>query len=102
MLGIRAGIHCVLVRIANRGKTLVRMLLQKQSDLGLHCLFLSFWLATSVQNFRTFTINVCNSQVYNSFESFLDFVFNLHKVLSENMVLTNYDWPGRHHENPRK
>ena len=70
MLGIRAGIHCVLVRIANRGKTLVRMLLQKQSDLGLHCLSLSFWLATSVQNFRTFTINVCNSQVHNSFESF--------------------------------
>ena len=40
MLVFRAGIHKVLVRIANRegGKTLIRLLLQKQSDLGLHCL----------------------------------------------------------------
>ena len=29
---------------------------QKQSDLGLHCLFGHFWQATCVQNFRTSTI----------------------------------------------
>ena len=34
---IRTGIHKMLVRIANR-KTLTRLLLQKQSDLGLGCL----------------------------------------------------------------
>ena len=35
------------------GKTLIRLLLQKQSDLGLHCLSRTFWHATSVQNLRT-------------------------------------------------
>ena len=38
------------------GKTLIRLLLQKQSDLGLHCLSIPFWQVTSVQNFRTFTV----------------------------------------------
>ena len=42
MLVIRAGIHKMLVRIANR-KTLIRLLSQKQSDLGLHCLSMPFW-----------------------------------------------------------
>ena len=37
----KAGIHNMLVRIANR-KALIRLLLQKQSDLGLHCLFRHF------------------------------------------------------------
>ena len=37
-------------------KTLIRLLLQKQSDLGLHCLFRPFWQATSVLKFRTFTV----------------------------------------------
>ena len=32
-------------------------LLQKQSDLGLYCLFWLFWQATSVRNFNTFTIH---------------------------------------------
>ena len=35
MLVIRAGMDTILVRI---GKTLIRLLLQKQSDLGLHYL----------------------------------------------------------------
>ena len=38
------------------GKTLIRLLLQKQSDLSLHCLSRTFWEATSVQNFRIFTV----------------------------------------------
>ena len=52
MLVRRTGIDKMLVRIANR-----KDLLQKQSDLGLHCLSmpLSFWKANSVQNFTTFT-----------------------------------------------
>ena len=45
----------MLVRIANR-KTLIRLLLQEQSDLGLHCLSMLFWQATSAQNFRRSTI----------------------------------------------
>ena len=39
------------------GKTLIRLLLQKQSDLSLHCLSKPFWQATSVQNFRIFIIS---------------------------------------------
>ena len=53
----------MLVRIANR-KTLIRLLLRKQSDLGLHCLFRAFWQPTSVQNFRTFTIIVNDGMLY--------------------------------------
>ena len=41
--------------IANR-KTLIRLLLEKQSDLGLPCLSRHFPKATSVRNFRMFTI----------------------------------------------
>ena len=40
------------------GKTLIRLLLQKQSDLVIHCLARPVWQATSVLNFRTFTINL--------------------------------------------
>ena len=40
------------------GKTLIRLLLQKQSDLGLYYLSRLFWQGTSVQNFRTFTITL--------------------------------------------
>ena len=55
MLVIRAGIHKLHVRIAT-GITLIRLILQKQSDLDLHCLSMPFWQATSVQNLRTSTI----------------------------------------------
>ena len=50
MLVRRTGIDKMLVRIANR-----KDLLQKQSDLGLHCLSMPFWKANSVRNFTTFT-----------------------------------------------
>ena len=33
------------------------MLLQKQSDLGLPCLSMPFLQASSIQNFRTFSVN---------------------------------------------
>ena len=36
------------------GKTLIILLLQKQSDLGLHCLYRLFWQAAYVQIFRIF------------------------------------------------
>ena len=49
ILDFRAGIHKMLVRIANR-KDL------DKTDLGLHCLCMPFWQTTSVRNFRTFTI----------------------------------------------
>ena len=55
MLVIRAGIHKMLVGIANR-ETLIRLLLQKQSDLGLYCLPRPFWQETSIQNFRIFSV----------------------------------------------
>ena len=52
MLVSSAGILKKLVRIANiEDKTLIQLLLQKQSDL---CL--PFRKATSVRNFRTFTV----------------------------------------------
>ena len=55
MLVYRVGTHKMPFRIAN-SKTLIRLLLQKQSDLGLHCLTKSLGQATSVQNFRAFTV----------------------------------------------
>ena len=42
------------------GKTPIRLLLQKQSDLGLPCLSRLFWQAISVRNFRTFTVTSVN------------------------------------------
>ena len=56
MLVARAG-SCKIFRIANR-KTLIRLLLQKQSGLDLCCLFRLFWQATSVRNFIMFTIAI--------------------------------------------
>ena len=53
MLVFRAGIHKMLVRIANR-KTLIRLLLKKQPDSGLHCLSGPFSPANSIKNFRIF------------------------------------------------
>ena len=52
---IKARIHKMLVKIANR-IDLIRLLLQKQSDLGLLCLFRSFGQTTGVWNFRAFTV----------------------------------------------
>ena len=60
MLVIRAGILKMLVRTANR-EELISLLLQKQSDLGLHCLSRPLWQATSVQNLSTFTVYLKSS-----------------------------------------
>ena len=46
----------MLVRIAE--ETMIRLLLEKQSDLCLHCLSKSFWQATSVRKFRASTVIV--------------------------------------------
>ena len=35
---------------------MIGLLLQKQSDLSLHCLCKPFWQATSVRNFRMFAV----------------------------------------------
>ena len=43
------------VRIANR-EDVIRLLHQKQSDLGLCCLSGLFWQVTIVWSFRTFTV----------------------------------------------
>ena len=40
------------------GKTLIRLLLQKQSDLGLPCLSRLIQQVIAVRNFRTFTVTV--------------------------------------------
>ena len=50
---VRAGIHRMFVRIANREDPD-----QTASDLGLSCLSRFFLLASSVRNFRTFTVGV--------------------------------------------
>ena len=47
MLIIRAGIHKNVCHNKKTGKTLIRPLLQKQSDLGMYCLSMSFRQATS-------------------------------------------------------
>ena len=52
MLVFRAGIHKMLFRISNSED-----LVQKQSDMGLHCLSRPLcWQASSVRNFKTFTV----------------------------------------------
>ena len=43
-------------------KTLIRLLLQRQSDLSMHCLSLPFMHQTGVQNFRIFTEALINPQ----------------------------------------
>ena len=53
MLVFMAGIH-KSVSYYQTGKALIRLFLQKQSDLGLHCLSRPFWQATSVKIFRKF------------------------------------------------
>ena len=50
MLVFRAGIHKMLAIIANR------QFPDKSFDLGLHCFSKPFWHATSIPNFRTFTV----------------------------------------------
>ena len=56
MMVIRARIHKLHVSIANREDPNQTASPEKQSDLGLPCLLRPFWQATSVQNFRTFTV----------------------------------------------
>ena len=53
MLVIRAFIHKMLVRIANREDPDQTA---SSPDLGLHCLSRPFYQAISVVNFRTFTV----------------------------------------------
>ena len=55
MLVFRTGIHKMLVRIAN-WEDPEKLSLKKQSDPGLRCLSRPSKQATSVQNFRTFTV----------------------------------------------
>ena len=56
MLVIRARIHKMFVRIANREDPDQTASSEAVSDMGLHCLSKLFWPATSVRNFRTFTV----------------------------------------------
>ena len=55
MMVIRAGIHKMLVRIANREDPDQTA---SQSDLHLGCLSMPIWQASSVQNFKIFTVHV--------------------------------------------
>ena len=70
MFGFQDGIHKLDVRIANREVPDETASLQKQSDLGLHCLSRLFLQASSVQNFRTFTVYIWDKyQIYKLFGS---------------------------------
>ena len=53
-----ARFHIMLVRMENKEDTdqTASSEVQKQSDIGLHCLSSPFWQALNVPNFRTFTI----------------------------------------------
>ena len=52
------------------GKTLIRLLLQKQSDLGLRCLSKPYWQATGVRIFGTFTLTDVKPIAYCKFGNF--------------------------------
>ena len=59
MMALEAGIHKLLVRIANRANPYQTATnLQKQFDLVLPSMSRPFWQAASVKIFRTFTINI--------------------------------------------
>ena len=51
---IKARIHKMLVRIANREDA-------DQTALGLHCLSRPFWYVTSIGNFRTSTVSTTDT-----------------------------------------
>ena len=63
------------VSVQQTGKTLIRLLLQMQSDLDLHCLYRPFYQAKSVGIFRTLTIYGLNLLV--SYFWFLKIVINI-------------------------
>ena len=68
------------------GKTPIRLLLQKQSDLGLPCLSRPlFWQATSFQNLRMFTILVLRMHVIN-----IDFSLTLMTICFVSKMLSAY------------
>ena len=62
---------------------LIRLLLKKQSDLSLPCLFRPFWQATAVQNFRPFTLSydgvIRNRECYMSVQVLLNLLNKLRK-----------------------
>ena len=60
MLVIRAGIHKMHVRIANRDGP--DPTASSEADQGLHCLSRHFKQAPSVQNFRTSTVHLIKLQ----------------------------------------
>ena len=63
---ISAGIHKILIRIAE--KTLIRLLLLKQSDLGLHCFVLAFmagnWCYQNI--YHTYNISLVSINGHNN------------------------------------
>ena len=61
-------------------KTKIRLLLQKQSDLGLPCLSRLLYQATTVQNFRTFTVPEKGQYNHSRTRSDLCWKSNLIKV----------------------
>ena len=63
MLVYRAGTHVMLLR-TQTGKTLIRLILQNQSDLGLHFLSRPFWHAISVIYRNILHSGVNNMLVY--------------------------------------
>ena len=82
MLVIRAGIN--KIRIANRN-TLIRLLLQKQSHLGLHCLSRPFCQVTSVRtlqgrHFQEHSNTLNNKHLYTTQTGFAS-VINMYVFL---------------------
>ena len=72
------------------GKTLVRLLLQHQSDLGLQCLSLPFWQEASVQILGTSTLALFSIKFNNNADTKINHDMAWQKVLSDmpNSTLT--------------
>ena len=49
-------------------QTHIRLLHQEQSDMGLHCLQISFFQTFGVRNFRTFTVFIALDKVLFFFQ----------------------------------
>ena len=74
------------------GKTLIRLLLQKQSDLGLHCMSRPFWQTAVFPNFRTSNVPcILNFIISGKLHSYNPFSLRVAKTL-QCFGNSEYNW----------
>ena len=79
ILLIRAGIHKMLVRIANREDP-DQTAYSKVSGLSLHYLCRPFWQATSDPNFRTFSVISMHQHFVTNIHQLQTYIINMYRI----------------------